>query len=419
MLQSGFRQLARRSVRHCAAVSELATTVAHAAPPAGQRCFLVASTPSLSHFAPHFSTFLSSGLFANNERPPLPLLDAMKHGTAGVLLTRHSSGGLARASSDQEGEKAARVYGEKDEQGRPLTDADTVAFLLEKEVWRTGEEVSNELFRADKNCCWPFGTVSAAWAFLVSVLEEPGALAAVRRRPRLLSCSADTLRKNWDALLLVFCWTLEQAQRKVIESPDLLKMSLDGTIVGKRAVLLDAGFSDKAFIKMVTRFPKVLTLSSEHLEGTIDWLSRHVDDPVPVLIAQPGLFGWTAAVLDEKVAFIRLMGYDVMSAITTTPAVLKYGRPRLELRFFLLLYFEVLKGWTRDAADGCALGTWATAGDEVTSKGYFGALGCFKDTAYASMTEAERRSFKSSPKFLAFQEEKKAERSKGQNPSPS
>ena len=258
MLQSGLRQLVRGSLRLCAAVSELATYVAHASSPAGQRCFLVASTPSLSHFAPQFSTFSSSGLFASDERLPPPLLGSVKHGTAGVLLTRHSSGGLARASSDQEGEKAARVYGAKDDQGRPLADADTVAFLLELGVWRTEEEVRDKLFRADKSRRWLFGIVSAAWAFLVSVLEEPGALAAVRRQARLLKRSADALCKNWDALPLVFGWTPEQAQRKVIQSPGLLMMSVDGTFKEKRAFLSRCGFTDEAFIKMVTHFPQFL-----------------------------------------------------------------------------------------------------------------------------------------------------------------
>ena len=106
------------------------------------------------------------------------------------------------------------------------------------------------------------------------------------------------------------------------------------------------------------------------------------------------------------------MGYDAASTITEAPRILTCGLARLELRFFLLLYSGVLKGWTRGSADGCALGTWALCVDEVTSKRSFCSLGCFKGTAYAAMTEAERRSFESSPEFLAFQEVKKAERSK-------
>ena len=253
MLQSGFRQLLRRSVCRCAAVSELATTVEHAAPPAGQRCFLVTSAPSLSLFAAQFSTFLLSGLFPSSTRLPPPLLGSAQRGTAGVLLVRHCSGGPALASSDKEGEKPG---GEKDDKGRPLLDADTVALLLEKGVWSTEEEVRNKLFSAGKTLRWPLETVSAAWTFLVSVLEEPGALAAVRRQPLFVRSSVDTLRKNWDALPLVFGWTPEQAQHKVIKSPGLtlsptlLTMSVDGTFAEKRAVFSRAGFSDEAFIKM-------------------------------------------------------------------------------------------------------------------------------------------------------------------------
>ena len=392
-------------------MSELASTAAHAAPPVGQRCVLVASTPLLLHCAAQFSTFSLSVLFASDKKVSPALPDSVQRGTAGVLLTRHCSGGPAGATSDQEGEKPARrVRGEKDDQGRPLIDADTVAFLLEIGVWSTEEEVRDKLFRASKTKRWPLGTVSAAWAFLVSVLEEPGALAAVRRQPRLLGWSADTLRKNWDVLPRVFGWTPELALRLVIESPELLTMSLGGTFVEKRAVLLHAGFSDKVFIKMVTRFPNLLTYSSEHMKATIDWLSRLGVDPVRVLSAEPPIFGLTEAHLDNKVAFVRYMGYDVPSAITKAPRLLTCGPSRLKMRFFLLLYFDVLKGCTRDAADGCALSTWAQASDKATSQRSFGKLGCFKGTAYAAMTEAERRSFETSPEFLAFRERKNAER---------
>ena len=279
MLQSGLRQLARRSVRRCAAVSELATAVAHAAPPTGQRCFLMASTPSLLHCVAQVSTFSQSGLFASDARLSPPLLGSVQRGTAGVLLTRGCSGGPAGtssdnerplidadtvallletgvwsteeevrnelfktdktkrwpletvsavwaflvsvleepgaltavrrrpvSSSDQEGEKPARcVRGEKDDKGRPLFGDDTVAFVLELGVvGRTKEEVRDELFRAEKTHRWPFDTALAAWAFLESVLEKPGALAAVRRRPNLLTPSTNKLRGNWDVLLLVF-----------------------------------------------------------------------------------------------------------------------------------------------------------------------------------------------------------------------
>ena len=238
----------------------------------------------------------------------------MQRGTAGLLLTRHSSGGPARASSDKEGEKPARrVHGAKDDKGRPLVGADTIAFLLEKRVCDTGEEMREKLYKENKTKRWPFGTVSPVWAFLESVLEEPGTLAAVRRAPRLLCWSADTLRKNWNELLAVFGWTPDEALHKVIESPSLLTMSLDGTFVEKRAMLLRRGFSDEAFIKMVTVFPRFVHCSSERLKVTIVWLSQHVDDPVRVLSAQPAIFSFTVANLDDKVAFLRFMGYDAAS----------------------------------------------------------------------------------------------------------
>ena len=282
---------------------------------------------------------LSPTLFASSARLPPPLLDAMQRGIADVLLVQHCSGGPAGTTSDQEGERPARVYEEKNDKGRPLIDADAVAFLLEKKVWKTGEEAREKLFRANKTTGWPSGPASAAWAFVVSVLEEPGTLTAVRRQPRLLNCSADTLRNNWDALLVVFDWTPEQAQRKVIQSSSLLTMSLDGTFVEKQAVLLRKGFSDEAFI-MVTRFPQLLCLSSEHLEATIAWLLRQgVVKFVRVLSSQPSIFGFAKDSLEDKFAFLRLTGYDVASAITTQPVVLLLGLPRLELRFFLLLYF--------------------------------------------------------------------------------
>ena len=202
----------------------------------------------------------------------------MQRGTAGVLLTRRCSGGPARASSDQEGEKPARIRGEKDDQGRPLADADTVAFLLEKKVWDTEEDLRHELFKANKTSRWPLGTVSPAWDFLVSVLEEPGAWAAVRRRPVLLARSADTLRKIWDDQPRDFGSAPEQAQRKAIKSPDLtlspalLTMRLDGTFAEKRAVFSRAGFSDEAFIKMVTDHPELVSIPSDELVATINRL---------------------------------------------------------------------------------------------------------------------------------------------------
>ena len=167
---------------------------------------------------------------------------------------------------------------------------------------------------------WPLGTVSTAWTFLVSVLEESGALAAVRLEPQLLKRSADTLRKNWDALPRVFGWTPEQAQHKVIGTPTILTMRLDGTFVEKRAVFSRAGFSDEAVIKTVAGFPNLLTISSNKLVATIDGLSRLGVDPVRVLYAQPSIFNLSEDSLDDKVAILRFMGYDAASATTTTPA---------------------------------------------------------------------------------------------------